>query len=144
MNRSSQGCGDTGGYLPLANRGALPSDAGAVSPGLGRSFLIAPVRGLPAEAWRELVAKLEREGWSVHWPARDTEQIDAVGLDICRQNLAAMADSDAVHVVWDGESQGCLFDLGMAFALGKRVIPLALPEPTAGKSFQNMVRAWAT
>lgn len=35
------------------------------------------------------------------------------------------------------------FDLGMAFALGKKVIPILLPEATSGKSFQNMIRAWA-
>lgn len=52
-------------------------------------------------------------------------------------------DADIVHVVWDGQSQGCLFDLGVAFALGKALRPIELPAATEGKSFQNMMRAWA-
>ena len=87
--------------------------------------------------------QLEAEDWSVHWPPRDTNQSDPVGLTICAENRAAILAADAVHVVWDGQSQGCLFDLGMAFALGKPVYVIQLPALTAGKSFQNMITAWA-
>lgn len=38
---------------------------------------------------------------------------------------------------------GSLFDLGMAFALGKPIIYLEMPDQTEGKSFQNMVKKWA-
>ena len=107
-----------------------------------KTFLICPVRGGKAAASAGAVASLEAAGWIVHWPPRDTDQDDPTGLRICRDNLAAIRAADVVHVAWDGESQGCLFDLGMAFALGKRVIPLGLPPPTPGKSFQNMVMAW--
>lgn len=47
-----------------------------------------------------------------------------------------------VFVIWDGKSQGCLFDLGMAFAMHKPVGVIALPGPTEEKSFQNMIRDW--
>ncbi|MER9768945.1 nucleoside 2-deoxyribosyltransferase [Mesorhizobium sp. M0189] len=108
-----------------------------------KTFLICPVRGVDPATSAGVVAKLEAEGWSIHWPPRDTDQVDSTGLRICRDNAAAIRSADAVHVIWDGASQGCLFDLGVAFAHGKRIIPVSLPSATEGKSFQNMVRAWA-
>lgn len=109
-----------------------------------KTFLICPVRGVSPDQSSRVVSALEASGFTVHWPHRDTDQADDVGLRICKDNRAAIASSDVVHVVWDGKSQGCLFDLGMAFALGKRVVVVDLPEPTEGKSFQNMAQAWAT
>lgn len=54
-----------------------------------------------------------------------------------------MSKADVVHFVWDGISQGCLFDLGMAFAMQKKIIVISVPDLTDGKSFQNMVTEWA-
>jgi len=107
-----------------------------------KTFLICPVRGHDISEAQATVDKLEAEGWEVHYPPRDTDQSDPVGLQICTTNMEAIRDADAVHIIWDGKSQGSLFDLGIAFAFGKRIIPLSLPEPTEYKSFQNMVRAW--
>ena len=77
----------------------------------------------------------------MHWPYRDTEQVDPTGgLRICEDNMDAIAEADVVHLIWDGKSKGCLFDLGMAFAMAKKIIPLVLPPLTNEKSFQNM--AW--
>jgi nucleoside 2-deoxyribosyltransferase len=106
------------------------------------TFLICPVRGVAPEESRRYVERLEADGWTVYWPHRDTDQADEIGLRICEDNRSAIEKADCVHLIWDGKSQGCLFDLGMAFAMRKPVIPLTLPEPTDGKSFQNMVRAW--
>ena len=108
-----------------------------------KTFLICPVRGKSREETAGVVEALESEGYEVHWPFRDTNQNDECGLRICQDNRAAIKSADVVHVVWDGQSQGCLFDLGMAFAEGKKVIPVSLPEATPHKSFQNMVREWA-
>lgn len=108
-----------------------------------KSFLICPVRGIAPETHAQIVAGLEAEGLTVHWPPRDTDQNDPTGLRICRDNMSAIAAADVVHVIWDGKSQGCLFDLGVAFALRKRIAPVILPELTEGKSFQNMIDAWA-
>ena len=105
-----------------------------------KTFLISPVRGHPFDYWEDIVKQLESERWEVHWPARDTDQNDDTGFRICWDNCEAIKKADAVHIIWDGVSQGCLFDLGMAFALGKRIIEIKLPKPTKGKSFQNMVR----
>lgn len=109
-----------------------------------KSFLICPVRGVKPESQAGTVAMLEAKGFDVHWPPRDTDQNDEIGLRICRDNMRAIADADVVHVIWDGESQGCLFDLGVAFALHKRLEIIAIPELTGGKSFQNMMAAWST
>lgn len=110
---------------------------------MGKSFLICPVRGVdPAEHENALVS-LGLRGFDVHFPPRDTNQDDSTGLYICRENRSAIEDADIVHVIWDGKSQGCLFDLGMAFALRKTIEVVSLPSSTEGKSFQNMVRAWA-
>ena len=108
-----------------------------------KTFLICPVRGVSPEETRHIVDGLEKDGWEVHWPHRDTNQDDPVGLRICGDNRAAIEEAEAVHIVWDGKSQGSLFDLGMTFSLGKKIVPIELPEATEGKSFQNMVRAWA-
>jgi nucleoside 2-deoxyribosyltransferase len=107
-----------------------------------RTFLIAPVRGKPDNTFAEVVRGLEHGGFEVYWPARDTDQNDPTGLKICSENAAAIAAADVVHVIWDGQSQGCLFDLGVAFALKKRMIALDLPTETVGRSFQNMIRLW--
>ena len=106
-----------------------------------KSFLICPVRGANLKIQEPIVKQLEND-YQVYWPARDTHQNDPIGLVICRENLKAMQEANMVHVIWDGKSQGSLFDLGMAFALGKNIIPLELPSPTSGKSFQNMINAW--
>lgn len=108
-----------------------------------KTFLICPVKGKSPEETAGIVADLEAQGYEVHWPHRDTNQNDDVGYRICQDNRAAIMRADVVHVVWDGLSQGSLFDLGMAFALGKMIVPISLPEPTSHKSFQNMVRMWA-
>ena len=107
-----------------------------------KTFLVCPVRGHDATETENIVKKLENDGYKVHWPPRDTNQNDDTGYKICKQNLMAIMSADVVHFIWNGESQGCLFDLGMAFTLGKKVIPISMPDKTDGKSFQNMVTEW--
>ena len=106
-----------------------------------RAFLICPVRGKTIEDYAAYVEQIESLGFKLHYPHRDTNQQDQTGTGyrICQDNRAAIEAADVVFIVWDGESQGCLFDLGVAFALRKRIVPLSLPEPTGKKSFQNMI-----
>ena len=97
-----------------------------------RAFLICPVREHDIHETEEIVRGLELQGWEVHWPPRDTPQTDPIGLEICGANLRAIKVADRIFVVWDGKSQGCLFDLGMAFALGKRITVIeAQKQPLA-------------
>jgi len=107
-------------------------------------FLIRPVRNCAPEFRASIeayVAQLETQGHIVHDPPRDTNQNDRTGLRICKDNRAAIEAADEVHFIWDGASQGCLFDLGMAFALRKKVVPVVgmVPRMSKSKSFQNMV-----
>jgi hypothetical protein len=104
-----------------------------------KTFLICPVRGHSHIETEAIVKILEDDGYDVYWPCRDTNQQDEHGLRICEDNKRAIKEADVVHVIWDGKSQGCLFDLGMAFSMNKKIIPISLPERTNGKSFQNMI-----
>ena len=110
-------------------------------------FLACPVRGI-SEEYRDgietQVKFLESQGHQVHYPPRDTNQSDTSGLQICSDNRKAIEEAEAVYVIWDGKSQGVLFDLGIAFALRKPVTPIVgyMPRMTSGKSFQNMIFAW--
>lgn len=108
-----------------------------------RTFLICPVRGHDKTETENIVKKLEDDGFTVHWPHRDTDQEDETGYRICCQNRDAIESADVIHLLWDGKSKGVLFDLGMAFAMGKKIIPLEMPPQTSHKSFQNMVSEWA-
>lgn len=108
-------------------------------------FLACPVRGIDPKAQLEqrdkLIPKLEKH-YNVHWPPRDTNQNDDTGIRICQHNRAAIKRADIVGIIWDGKSQGVLFDLGMAFALDKPIKIIDIPRKTDGKSFQNMITAW--
>jgi len=118
-------------------------------------FLICPVRNASKEALaaaQAYVAGLEECGHRVHWPPRDTDQDDPVGLRICRDNGRALLAADEVHVWYDPASQGSVFDFGMLFLASeiigpkKRVVivnPEALPPTDGKKSFQNLLRALA-
>ena len=106
-------------------------------------FLICPVRNVSSDEQAliaDYVAWLEASGEFVYWPARDTDQSDAVGLKICASNRSAMETSDEVHVWWNPDSIGSVFDLGMAFALRKPVIAANSIFATAHKSFANVIR----
>lgn len=110
-------------------------------------FLICPVRGITeeyAEGIETQVKELEAQGHKVHWPSRDTNQHDITGMNICEENRRAIKAADIVYVIWDGKSQGVLFDLGMAFAMKKKIRTITgyMPSMTNGKSFQNMIFAW--
>ena len=112
-----------------------------------RIFLICPVRKIVSSFWDDeieaQVMHLQNEGHTVYYPARDTNQGRSARC-ICQDNRRAMEKADVVYVAWDGESQGVLFDLGMAFAMGKPLAVLTgmMPNMTPGKSFQNLCYGW--
>ena len=115
-------------------------------------FLICGVRGATEaqiEMQQEHVQYLEEQGHMVHYPPRDTNQNDATGYNICKQNMAAIQAADRVDIMaYDSKlSEGSLFDLGMAFALGKQINPVIGHFPTlrnvaSGKSFVRMIWKW--
>ena len=93
------------------------------------------------------VSALEAKGWHVHWPTRDTKKNDTNGLEVCRQNRAAIYMAQEVHVWYESESQGSHFDIGMSFAfdlIRKRrwiIINKSDVKATPDKSFQNVLLA---
>lgn len=110
-----------------------------------KAFLICPIRNTAIEYELGIEAQLEvlEKDYEVHYPKRDTNQL-ATELQICEDNRKAIEAADVVFFIWDGKSQGCLFDLGMAFAMRKpvKIITGYMPPMTRGKSFQNMAYAW--
>lgn len=81
---------------------------------------------------------LELEGHWVVIPCfnnKDEELKDGTEYYICNANRFAMENADEVHVYWNGRSTGTIFDLGMAFALRKKVVVKYLGK----KSFANFV-----
>ena len=107
-----------------------------------KAFLICPVRGHNPNHANDVVEKLENNGWIVHYPPRDTDQIDDTGYRICLDNLQAISDADKIFIFWDGKSQGSVFDAGMAFALNKPIEIVSVPDLIGEKSFQDMLAYW--
>jgi len=99
------------------------------------------------EKIRLYVEKLEKSGHKVHWPKRNTNQNDPVGLNICTENAEGIIWADEIHIWWVEKAKGVIFDFGMSFMcyiLGSKKIVLANPEdvkPTDGKSFNNVLLA---
>lgn len=110
-------------------------------------YVICPVRHADPfvlNAIELYVAQLERSGERVHFPPRDAPQDCQTGAGICRAHLEAMVSSHAVHVFWDHESKGSHFDLGMAYALGKHLIPVKhlRGDDPPGKSYWKVMHDW--
>lgn len=108
-----------------------------------RIYIICAVRNAAPERISELRAYASRkraEGHDVHFPPDDAPQDCPTGDAICRTHLVAMRSADEVHVFWDVTSSGSHFDLGMAYALGKKIIPVACEQPDpAGKSYWKVI-----
>ena len=106
-------------------------------------YVICPVRAVD-ETQKKIcdlyVEGLEDKGHEVFYPHREVNQADPTGFQIICQEYEAMKDCDAVHVIWDVNSYGSHFDLGMAFALGKEIhIELAFEADRPGKSYQKAI-----
>jgi len=85
------------------------------------------------------VKALEDKCFRVFYPARDTDQNDDSGLRICRENTQAYSDCHEIHIIYNPDSQGSLFDIGTCFEMGK---PISIVNPiqrTETKSFKNML-----
>ena len=107
-------------------------------------FIICPVR-LADDATRkkleEYTAELELQGHKVHLPHRDTNQA-GTGTEICTENMNAIKEADEVHIFYLSNSTGIHFDMGVAFALNKKIIVVQNGEMTAGKSFPRLLDEW--
>lgn len=108
-------------------------------------YLICAVRNAGSQSISDAKAYVERlreAGATVHFPPEDAPQDCPTGERICAVHLEAMKKSDEVHVIWDVESKGSHFDLGMAYAMGKKIVPVNAVHPdTEGKSYWKVINA---
>ena len=110
-----------------------------------RVFVICSVRGADDEYKAKLegwVKVVESYGHKCHLPHRDTNQ-EAKGIEICTQNMNAIKDADEVAVFYSSKSLGTHFDMGVAFALGKKINVIENEQYDEGKSFARMLVEWA-
>lgn len=110
-------------------------------------FLICPVRNADENQklkMEEHINSIKNSGKTIYYPATDTNQVDETGFRICTDNMNAIKNSNEVHIFWDKNSQGSLFDLGVSFALNKKIVIINKDEliQSTGKSFTNMIIAW--
>lgn len=114
-------------------------------------YLICPVRHASDEDRRfadRYVESLEQKGISVHYPPRDVDQSDdGIGFALNAEHRDAMFACREVHVIWDPDSSGSRFDLGMAMMLqSHRDVPIVLASPvvkTEKRSYGNILQAVA-
>jgi len=85
---------------------------------------------------RDFANICQRAGYMVRLPAFDSDAPDEIG--ICTQNLEGIKWADEVHIFWDNRSIGTIFDFGMCFALGKKVI-IGYIET---KTFEKLIRKY--
>jgi len=106
-----------------------------------RVTIICSVRGGTPQEVYDYVEKLESQGHTVYLPPRDTPQIDITGLNICLRMCHQIRLADEVHIFYSSISQGVHFDLGCAFALGKKWKLINSPDDDiATKSFIKVIK----
>jgi hypothetical protein len=85
-------------------------------------YLICPIRNITLTEKEHLegyVAFLEKCARKVHYPPRDVNQVDSVGLRILSEHRQAMKKADYIDCYFNPQSSGSSFDFGMAYQLGK-------------------------
>lgn len=106
-------------------------------------YILSPVRNVTQEQQdtiNEHVNQLNLQGHEVYLPIRDVNQEDPTGFDICSSHYLNMLNADRVDVFWDISSTGSHFDLGMAFASGKRIkLITSFSEDCVGKSYLKFI-----
>lgn len=102
--------------------------------------IICSVRsGTPQDVY-EYVSRLENEGHNVYLPPRDTPQDDLTGLNICLRMCQQIRLADEVHIFYNKDSQGIHFDMGCAFALGKKWRLINNPMDDHKKSYIKVIK----
>ena len=85
---------------------------------------------------------LESKGFEVYLPHLHTKQ-DDTEFNICTNNMHAIKNADEVHVYYSSSSKGTHFDLGVSFALGKKIVIVENESYDENeKSFAKMIEEW--
>lgn len=113
-----------------------------------KRYLLSPVTNVTkeeVEIIEEWVAAREKEGHEAHLPWRDVDQEGLTALGCCVENLQAMQEADIIDMYWNPKkSPGSIFDLGMAFALGKRWTLINEVESDNEHSLEQLIKIRAT
>jgi len=106
-------------------------------------YIICPVTsGTPICVYRYVISLL-RQGIDVFFPPVDAPQHDQTGVEIVESEKNAIEWADEVHVFWDKTSKGSHFDLGMAYALGKKIKLIDhFSFDDEGKSYYKVIMEW--
>lgn len=112
------------------------------------AFLICRVRNAAKEVLEEnqsYVDAYNSTGKKMYYPPVDTDQSDPIGFNICDENREGIRKAKEIHVKLDRESRGSVFDLGMAFGLGKPIVLVNEPEvrerekDSSGRSYGKLL-----
>lgn len=123
------------------------------------AYVISPVRHLTVEQqeflhdWMLILLQSETADIDrVYLPFEHTYQgAELGGVIQCFENRAAIEEADIVYIFWTGDSEGGIFDLGMAFALRKPLVVIKYDVQgnkvehkyeVGEKSFENLMWAW--
>ena len=89
----------------------------------------------------EYVKELKAKGVDVYYPMRDAPQDSITGYEIVEDELRAIKEADEIHVFWNVESKGSHFDLGMAYALRKKIkiVHLFQEDPPDKKTYVKAI-----
>jgi len=66
------------------------------------------------------------------------DDTDLSEYELIEKNKEMISEADVVYVFWDGRSVGTVFDLGMCFALNKKIVIKYLNS----KSFVNFLKQY--
>ncbi len=100
-------------------------------------YLLCPVRNVTLDEQAYLdnyVSGIEKQGDKVHYPPRDVNQVDSIGLRILSEHKEAMKKAKEVHAYWNKDSSGSYFDFGMAYMAGKNPWKIINQQPKEGFS----------
>ena len=106
-------------------------------------YLIHPIENLTKKEkdfLDDYVLELEAHGNRVHYPIRDVGQ-NQDGFKICLEHRKAIKEVKEVHIYWTKKSRGSLFDFGMAFSIGKKIVLINKNQVkrTKNKSYENLL-----
>ncbi|MDD3101544.1 MAG: hypothetical protein PHE59_00120 [Patescibacteria group bacterium] len=114
-------------------------------------YIICPVRKLTDQEKERIlnyVEDLEKKGYIVRCPFRDTPQEDEVGLRIVTDHeINDILWADEIHIWWNPTSEGSLFDFAQARMLShikeNKIILINVDEIeiTSKKSYTNVLLA---
>lgn len=88
-------------------------------------YIVCSVRNRTKEEENRIltyVLKLEQQDCIVRCPFRDTDQNDEIGLRITEEHEEDIIWADEIHIIWNPDSQGSLWDFAQA-RMAKRFMP---------------------